>query len=164
MENPHLIKYVIVFPEDIIMKLTPWPLCNNLTVKQLENFAKDYSNKKQVRNIWNYAFQNFDKDDWKKDGGCVIVPQCSQCTSYGCLRHIKQNLENDNWPTHIRPHHTCKSDKNCHVALLSSEQMIVHQFLKTQSIQQMKLQTNDEQLISNVMNQVQETETETQYN
>ena len=32
--------------------------------------------------------------------------------------------------------------------------MIVHQFLKTQSIQQMKLYNNDEQLLNNVVNQI----------
>ena len=136
------------------MKLTPWPLCNNLTTLQYQNFMKNYD-KKNAKKTWNYAFDNF-VGDWKKEGGCVIVPQCGhgQCKIVGCQRHKKQNIANQKWPTKWKLYHTCGSSKKSRVALLSSHQMIVHQFLKTQSIQQMKLYNSDEQLLNNVVNQI----------
>ena len=145
---------IIIYTEDIIMKVTPWPLCNKLTKVQSENFNKDY-NKKNVKNVWNYAFENF-VGDWKTQGGCVVVPQCGyeNCNTVGCQRHKKQNVANENWPTKWKVHHTCDSNRKRRVALLSSHQMIVHQFLKTQSIHQMKLHNSDEQLLNNVVNQI----------
>ena len=153
MENPYLQKKIILFADDTIMKLTRWPVCNNLTKEQYVNWSQDYR-KGEGKRLWNYAFDNKVQSDWKQNGGCVVIPQCSQCTTFGCRRHIKENIQQENWPVKLQFHHTCGSDKDSYCALLSSHQMIIHQFLKTQSMQQLKLR--DDQMVADVMNQIKE--------
>ena len=153
METPYLKKYIILFANDTIMKLTPWPMCNNLTEAQYKNWSKKYK-KNAGKQIWNYAFDGAVNADWRETGGCVVVPQCSQCDTFGCKRHMKENVKQEDWPQNVRIHHTCQSNKDEYCSLLSSQQMIIHQFLKTQSMQHTRLQSNDEQLVSDVMNKI----------
>ena len=140
-DDNHNRTLVIVFPHDVIMKLHPVPNCNHLNKQQSENFYKNYS-KNKGNNIYNYGFEKV--DDWKHKGGCVLVPRCEniKCHTFGCSKHLQSNRKIK--PTHFRMWHTCGYDKKDKIALLSCEQMIVYQFLKTQPTIEMKVQASEE--------------------
>ena len=150
-DDPYHRSMIIIAAEDVIMKLCPWPICNPLNETQYKNFNSSYT-KNNGNRIFNYAFENY--SEWKENGGCVIVPQCAQnnCNLFACRRHLHLNEKLQ--PPAVRMHHTCRFDKNEKVALLSCEQMIVQQFLKTQASNQMKNQSDEiERLIENIWNE-----------
>ena len=154
MDDLYHPKRIIVFPEDVIEKLTPWPICNPLNEQQYINFNQSYT-KKDAHYLWYYGFDKV--SNWKKNGGCVMIPECPMpnCTRYGCKKHLQQVKAQKLKPMKSRLHHTCGSNKKEHCALLSSQQGIVRKWLKTDVNQkQMKMDVNQEQLVTNVLNQV----------
>ena len=144
---------LVLFPHDIIEKLTPWPICNGLNEQQYINWTKERTNK-DAHETWYYGFDGV--PDWKTDGGCVMIPQCPQegCNRYACQTHLNTVKKNQLKPTKRYLHHTCGYNKETQVALLSSQQGIVHSWLKTQSMDQMKNDINQDQLVDDVVKQI----------
>ena len=141
----------IVFPEDIVMKLYPVPICKSLNKIQSENFNAKYDPKKPNK-IYNYAFENFTQ--YKTKGGCVLIPQCMQlnCNHYACNKH--KYLNEKIQPQQFKMHHNCGFDKINKIALLSCEQMVVYQFMKTQGNFEMKLKSNEELIMEDALSQM----------
>lgn len=144
---------IIIFPEDVIMKLYPAPLCNFLTDAQDQHLHKPYRKGEGIE-IYNYGFEHV--EDFKQNGGCVLIPQCMQenCNNYGCKRPRHLILNKRIKPNKFKMFHTCGFDKKNKIALLSCEQFIIHQFLKTQSTNEMKLQSSEEQIVNDVVRQM----------
>ena len=158
-DDRYHITHVVVFPHDFIEKLTPWPICNPLNEIQFNNFHKEYK-KSEANSLFYYGFDGV--QNWQTDGGCVMIPKCPMptCERYGCVEHLEQVKKERREPSETRMHHTCGYNKQTHVALLSSQQGIVHKWLKTQALDETKNVINQEQLIDDVMNQVARSEME----
>ena len=129
---------IIVFAQDTVCKLHPTPKCKHLSEQQYKNFfakcKRGESNK-----LYYYAFNNV--SNWKVNGGCVIVPKCTNkgCNAYACKKHL--NLKSK--PHQFKAMHLCGFDSNEQVCLLSGRQMIISSFLKTKSTKPIPVRQNN---------------------
>ena len=123
------VELTVIFGADVISKLYPASKCKPLHEQQYKNFYCKTTNTSKDNQIYYYAFNQF--ENWHKDGGCVVVPQCThkKCKKFGCNKHLVLTNE----PTKFRHVHLCGYDWENRVCLLSHRQMIVNSFLKTGS-------------------------------
>ena len=121
----------LIFGADVISKLHPASKCKNLNQQQSKNFyCEAKSNDPDKDNhIYYYAFNSV--PNWEKEGGCVVVPQCTNndCSKYACSEHMDLKKK----PKEFEQIHVCGFDFEKKVCLLSHRQMIVNSFLKTGS-------------------------------
>ena len=131
-------KYAIIFPADITMKLHKATIFKHLSKNQHDCFHN--VEKSSQLNIYYYGF---DKElNWKKNGGCCLMPMCQQpqCETMACQTHLDVNKKSKP-PTQFKMVHPCGFDGKNQICLLSTDQMIVSHFLKTQSTNILKMQT-----------------------
>ena len=116
----------VIFAKDVICKLHPTSNCKHLNKQQYTNFFSKCINDNQ---IYYYAFNGV--DDWKTEGGCVVIPQCTDddCKCYACVEHLDLQKR----PDFFKEMHLCGFDFESRVCLLSHRQMIVNSFLRTGS-------------------------------
>jgi hypothetical protein len=143
----------VIFPNDIISKLHKGTNCKMLNEKQYKNFYLNYKTVEDGNAIWYYAFNNV--QNWKVDGGCVIIPQClnENCKNYGCQKHLKDNLKVK--PKQFKNYHFCGyTNKNDFACLLSGRQMVIEAWMKTSSIKSLNLAVEHESLMRECMNKM----------
>ena len=139
---------VVVFPSDIICKLHRGLICKQLHPTQYANWYRPYG-AGEGNQIYYYGMNNL--PEWKTKGGCVHVPKCLMqgCEEFGCDKHLKYNI--DKRPTEMKTRHVCGFDDVDKICLLSSFQMIVQSWLKTNSVNQLHSVFNEKKTIQKLI-------------